>query len=265
MKHKLEKLVNSGLRKTFGISLLLHLLLLLIFYFTVVTATIELPEFVEISFVQAGQPAEKTSPTPRERVEPTSVKPAPPKIEEQVEVEEQIQLPKRRMLESEPPDLRVRSGEKRSPTPPVTKVTPEKSGTEPERDAFVPSVPENRKQGFEPDESLREGTTFAEKESSKKGITASSFEIEGKAAERKILSQVLPSYPEGYGKEGVIKFRFKVLPNGHVAEIIPTMKNDAVLEANAMSAITQWRFNPLPRNVPQEAVEGIITFRYKLK
>jgi hypothetical protein len=50
-----------------------------------------------------------------------------------------------------------------------------------------------------------------------------------------------------------------------VGETIPVLKTDAVLEESAMTALKKWRFNPIPQSAPQETVEGIITFRYKLR
>ena len=251
---------NQSLGKTFVYSGLAHILLLLIFYFTTVSTSLSLPEFVEINFVRTGQPTKRPV---KPRTEPVIEKkedPAPQeKTVDEVGVPKEIQLPKRRMLEDKTPDLQAVTNKKRTPSV-VPSVTPQKEGTA--KETFKPGTFTEEKEDFQPG-NLKDQTQ--PNAGSNPGIESSLFEIEGKAAERKILIKILPEYPQGYNKEALIKFRFKVLANGHVAQIIPIMKYDAVLEANALSAFTRWQFNPLPRNVPQDPVEGTITFRYKLR
>lgn len=260
-----EKSENKiNLSKTFIFSTLVHVVLILIFYFTTVSISLSLPEFVEVSFERAGQPTKPAAKPQRKTSEPTkeSAKPLPQKIEEKVTVPKEIQLPKRRMLEDQQPDLQTTTSEKRLPNTSPS-VNPQKEASN--KETFKPEDQVEQKDDFQPGTVGEQSNVRANNIASKPGIESSLFEIEGKAAERKILTKILPEYPQGYNKEAVIKFRFKVLANGHVAQIIPIMKYDAVLEANALSAFTRWQFNPLPRNVPQDAVEGIITFRYKLR
>ncbi len=254
---------NQNLGKTFVYSGLAHIILLLIFYFTTVSTSLSLPEFVEINFVQTGQPAKRpvkprTEPVIEKKENPTPQE----KTVDEVEIPKEIQLPKRRMLEDKTPDLQAAANKKRTPST-VPSSTPQKEGTS--KETFKPGTVTDEKEDFQPDNLADLNLPNSENTRSNPGIESSLFEIEGKAAERKIMTKILPEYPPGYNKEALIKFRFKVLANGHVAQIIPIMKYDAVLEANALSAFTRWQFNPLPRNVPQEAVEGTITFRYKLR
>jgi len=182
--------------------------------------------------------------------------------EKKVDEAKEIQLPKRRMLEDKTPDLQTTTDKKRTPGA-VSSATPQKEGIT--KESFKPGIITDEKEDFQPDNLADLTQPNFEDAGSNPGIESSLFEIEGKAAERKIITKILPEYPPGYNKEALIKFRFKVLANGHVAQIIPIMKYDAILEANALSAFTRWQFNPLPRNVPQDPVEGTITFRYKLR
>lgn len=255
---------DNELRKTFGISFLAHLIILVAFYFTTISVSIDLPEFVEVNFVNAATSTKKpaSNQKPKPQIKESVADRAPTKTEETVSMPEKINLPKRRMLEDEPPELQTAEEKEHSPSTAATGITPRRSGTQSDRDVFSPQEQESSKESFQPSE---DAGGIDREAMSTPGFQSSSFEIEGKAADRKILFKVLPQFPDGYNKDGVIKFRFKVLANGHVAEIIPTVKNDAVLEQNARSVFTQWQFNPLPRNTSQESVEGIITFRYRLK
>ncbi|MDZ7261640.1 MAG: energy transducer TonB [candidate division KSB1 bacterium] len=80
-----------------------------------------------------------------------------------------------------------------------------------------------------------------------------------------MISKVIPEYPEGLQQEAVVKIRFTVLPNGLVGEMVPLLKGDATLEKLTLDAFRQWRFNPLPPDVPQNPEQGVITFRYLLR
>ena len=91
------------------------------------------------------------------------------------------------------------------------------------------------------------------------------FTIEGDASKRRIISQVLPQYPEGLQKEANVKIRFKVLPDGSIGQAIPVQKGDPTLDEISLRALRKWRFNPLPSSIGQVTVEGIITFHYRLR
>ena len=259
-----EKIKNNpSLGKTFAVSGLIHIIFILIFYFTTVSISLSLPEFVEISFERSGQPAKSPAKPQRKISKPKKESPKPQQQKaEEIAVPKEIQLPKRRMLETEISDLQATASKKRLPNT-TPSVNPQKDVSS--KETFKPENDVAQKDDFQPDNPADIPRTNSENIASNVGIEASLFEIEGKAAERKILIKILPEYPPGYNREAVIKFKFKVLANGNIAQIIPIMKYDAILETNALTAFTRWKFNPLPRNVPQESVEGVITFRYKLR
>ncbi|HNW58878.1 MAG TPA: energy transducer TonB [bacterium] len=91
------------------------------------------------------------------------------------------------------------------------------------------------------------------------------FTIEGDAAQRLILKQVIPAYPEGLQQEAVIQFKFTVQPDGRLSGLIPMRKGDPTLEKITLTALRQWLFSPLPAQAVQRPVQGIITFRYQLE
>jgi len=256
----------NNIRGTTTISMIVHLVLLLIFILFQISTKLDIPEFVEVSFAQGS--VAKTKPIPKpvspRHQQPKPAEPIEEVKEEQTTIKEKIELPQRRMLEDEPPDLNVKRGEKRMPSSQnPTQVA--KPIEKPTRDRFVPDSERGQKEVIEPGQLSQSDKIIPDATKSGKVGLNQSFEIEGKAAERKIVNQALPPYPEGYSKEGTIKIRFSILPNGMVGETIPILKTDAVLEQNAMDALKKWRFNPIPQSAPQETVEGIITFRYKLK
>ena len=92
-----------------------------------------------------------------------------------------------------------------------------------------------------------------------------SFSIEWFGAERERISGKLPEFPEGVKKEGVVKIKFFVKPDGTVGEIIPVLKADSKLENASLNALKNWRFSSLGNEAPQVDQQGVITFIFKLK
>lgn len=257
----------NNIKGTTLISIVVHLVLLLLFFLFQISTKLDIPEFVEVSFARGNvaKAAVRPKPMTRQPEQPKPTRPVEETKQEETTIKEKIQLPQRRMLEDDPPDLNIKKGEKKLPTTQIPTQTPNRATKNPTRDRFIPEGERGQKEVIDPGQLSQTDKIIPDASKSGKPGLAQSFEIEGKAAERKILNKNLPSYPEGYGKEGTIRIRFTILPNGMVGEMIPVLKTDAVLEQNAMTALKKWRFNPIPQSAPQETVEGIITFRYKLK
>ncbi len=91
-----------------------------------------------------------------------------------------------------------------------------------------------------------------------------SIDFNGKR-KRAIYSYVLPEYPNGVEKEANIVLKFIIQPDGTVANIIPIIKADSRLEIAAINALKNWRFEPLPQQLPQLKQEAIIVFPYRLQ
>jgi len=276
--------IFSDIRKTLAISLGIHLLIVLLLMLFRIQFNITPPEYAEINFVSSSTTDSRT-PTPAPKVtretqpprerpqtaQPERTEPNPateqtaPQQPELTNNAAPVHLPKRRMLEEEPPELS---------TPKYNKITKDQSAGE--SALHTERTPSDR-----PGEELPKRVTGEKIVASPqdidvddKGIVPSAdvggpdnpqpFTIEGKASERDILHKVIPDYPAGLQKEAVIKIRFSVLPDGRVGQTIPVKKDYPELEDITIKALKQWRFNPLPESAAQNAVEGVITFRYKL-
>lgn len=84
----------------------------------------------------------------------------------------------------------------------------------------------------------------------------------GGGGNRIVLQKPLPKFPPGVNTNAELKFRFTVLPDGSVGRIIPLQKADPRLEAAAMDALRQWRFNRLNSDI---VMEGIIPLTFVLR
>jgi TonB family protein len=253
----LSRYSSMDIKKTLLISLGFHILVLFLFLLIKVGWEIQIPEFMEISFVrgEVGPGGQLFQ----------------PRLEEQARAEgtetELIKLPKRRMVKEEEPQFLARD---------AGKLTPEEkpSFLREKQDVFLrerrEKVEVSRTSVTEKEVAPPADLGLSEKELPKTGkelgaIPAQPFKIEGEAAQRSIISKVVPEYPKGLHKEAIVRIQFTVLPNGLIGEMIPILKGDAALEKLTLDAFRQWRFNPLPQDVPQEPQKGVVTFRYLLK
>ena len=260
----------SDFRKTLLLSLAIHLLLLLMFLIISVGMDFSPADFAEVSFVSSARGSLPRTPV-RTRAEIVPPKPRPqreqaPSSQTTQPKAEPVNLPKRRMLEDEEPQLTQRQTGKLTPTQDQTRIVPSEDvyesrqvgrDIEGTRVSEPTPIPSGEQAGGEPEAPPTKDIGVA---GSKQPYT-----IEGDAARRTILNQVLPQYPPGYQKEAVVKIRFTVLPDGSVGPMIPVQKGDPELEEITMRVLRQWRFNPLPPGVEQKSVQGVITFRYQLQ
>lgn len=74
------------------------------------------------------------------------------------------------------------------------------------------------------------------------------------------LAQPLPTNITN--SNAVITVRFEVRPNGTVGRIIPLRKMSAELETEVMRTLRLWRFNRLPKGIPEQPQWGTVTFRF---
>jgi protein TonB len=81
---------------------------------------------------------------------------------------------------------------------------------------------------------------------------------------RAIYSYTLPDYPNGVEKEADIVLRITIEPDGTVSRIFPLIKADTQLELAAINALKNWRFEPLPKEMPQIPQEAVVVFPYVL-
>lgn len=274
-------------RRPFLISLGLHALFFMLALFWQIGFNFMPAEFVEVSLsggaiglpqpmaVQEQRPSASSRPPEAVRLDKPLVRqPAPPtrtttqpsaKISQPVT--HPIVPPKRRMLEEEEPQLSSRA---------EGKLTPELAGVDPS--AKLDAAPAASQPGLsstpsssatsvydrEPGRSATSGTRADGVDNAPVG-GGQPFAIEGDAAQRTILNQVIPEYPSGLQKEEVLKIRFTLLADGRIGLMIPMRKGDPTLEKITLDALRQWRFNALPASAEQKSVTGIITFRYELQ
>lgn len=255
-------LKNKTARIAISASISLHLVLLVLFLLVKLNLIPDITEFTEITFI-SGENRLFAAPTPNETVPP------PATLDDQEgETSAIVKLPVRNMLEDEQPQLKVTDQSKPIPDEPAQTI-PEIEHSKNRNDLAesllkTPTTDEkivaNPTEGISPDEKPLPSTSMATESS---GQTP--FQIEGQAASRTVVYKVIPAYPEDRQEQATVKISFTVLPNGHIGEIIPVIKSDALLEKITLDALRQWRFNPLPSDAPQRVERGVITFRYLLK
>ncbi len=113
---------------------------------------------------------------------------------------------------------------------------------------------------------VKQDLSSSDIEDTGEGIGGDGFSIDfGGKGKRKIYHHPLPDYPAGVSKEIDIKLRFTILPDGTVSQIIPIIKADSRLEIAAINSLSQWRFEPLPKNAKQVSQTVVITFPYRLR
>lgn len=91
------------------------------------------------------------------------------------------------------------------------------------------------------------------------------FRIQWTGSNREIVRSILPEVPSGIEREVTLQFRFGVSPTGDVTAIRPLQKGAPALEAAALNALRQWKFQPLPPESPQQIQEAVITFRFRIR
>ncbi len=272
MKDFINKL--SDFNKSVLLSVAFHFVLLLLFL--LFRSGLDFPdqEFAEIGFVsatssRASRPSPPTQTTPV-KTDPSAQaqeRPAPPPSTQpkQEATAPPVNLPKRRMLEDEEPELRQRE---------TGKLAPAQDNKETARDdvydadSMQKEVADRATSGKEfsqPGQSRETGSNSSPASDAGADSKNQPYTLEGDASKRTIISQVLPEYPPGLQREAVVKIRFWVLPDGRVGAMIPVQKGDPTLEDITMKAMRQWRFNSLPPGEAQDNVQGVITFVYKLR
>ncbi|MBN1996318.1 TonB family protein [candidate division KSB1 bacterium] len=266
----------SDTRKLFIASLLLHILLFLIFLLVGVGIDFSSAEYAEIGFISATQPGRPAVVTPPRQVEaqaPPDRQPAaaaqPPEPAQVMEKPKSppVNLPKRRMLEDEEPQLVQREDGKYTPGREVSTIPAQQT----DYDRRVSTPLPGSQNGGDRIASVPGATDYGGRDAGPvsdvgtPGTRGQPFTIEGDAANRNIMSKVIPKYPPGLQREAVIKIRFTVLPDGRVGAVIPMQKGDPTLDDITLKALKQWRFNPLPPDETQKNVQGVITFRYVLE
>ena len=241
-------------------SLTLHALLLVLFMY--IHADPPPPEqlgFIQVEFgsFSEGRPVQRAAQTLPERPEP------------EPEPEEDIQEP------PTPADPEVSKPVDLPDVPEVVDEEPPVETPETDVEAIQPQDPEEEEEIEEEQEQEStpvqplgsgnvEGRAGAEDGDEGEGtddVKAAPFQIEG--LNREPVLTPLPAYNEKVNV--TIRMRITVNPRGEIVQSIPLLKGNPRLEQSVMQALRNWRFNPLPYNVPQENQTGTITFRFRLE
>jgi len=257
----------SDIRKTLILSAGIHLLLLLLFLGISVGIDFSPQEFAEIGFVASSR---GTRPRPVLKqmnvVTPQPKQPQAAPTQTTQPKAEPVNLPKRRMLEDEKPQVINRETGKLTPTEDQTKISPADQVYKSQQiGRDIAATRQGERVTETPAEAVGQAKETAPSEDVGTPGTNQPFTIEGDAAKRTIVNQKIPRYPSGLQREAVVKIRFTVLPDGHVRAMLPIQKGDPTRDEITMQALRHWRFNPLPPGAEQKNVQGIITFRYELQ
>ncbi len=255
---------NSAVQKrsdayAFGISFVLHALILVLLSMTTVAAQKQVPiGYVEVDFgpLAEGQPVRQTEDISAE-IEPDTPDPV---VEEQPQVEA-----------STPEGARPVELPEQQPVtdPDVIDDTPETDIVTPEQPAkSEDTITKEPKPEVVPQASSGSGTTGGSTgaDSGDDGAgseeeAAAPFQIEG--LNRTPVTAPPPPYSEKVN--ATIRVRITVDPQGRVVRQIPLLKGNPSLEQAVLETLRDWRFNPLPPNAPQENQVGIVTFRFRLE
>lgn len=238
-----------------GATLLLHGALLLLLALMNVGATEPEPlGYVEVEFgpIAEGQPVQRaveTQPEAPEEAEPEPETPpepraAPPREARAVDLADQRT------------DVR---DEEQVQTPETETISPTTQNEPAEREEPEPR-PEPRP-AVEPLGGATDGDAGADRGTpgpAQQEQRSSPFQIEG--LNRNPVYAPLPTYAEKV--TATISMRITVDPQGRITAMTPVRKGNPALERAVRAALDRWRFNPLPRNAPQQAQTGTVTFRF---
>jgi hypothetical protein len=109
--------------------------------------------------------------------------------------------------------------------------------------------------------SLREA---AQEEGKKNTIKAAALDIKGPAARRRI-THLPPSSEARLPVAGDCQIKFWIFPDGTVGKVIPIAQGDNQAVAVAIDRVKKFRFEPLPKDVPQMEQWGVISAKQVLR
>ncbi len=224
-------------KMSFSLSLLLHLLVLIIFFFIKITLDYNTHDFVEIGFGDIGLSGSAGSPGSEiYQTDNTQTEQATEESAQKNEEVKDIELPVTK--HSSEDNLVVAS---------------EKSDKNKQTNVSNPS-----------DNAMDRNAVSRGNKSA--GDGSFGYDIDwGGRGKRRIYSYVLPEYPAGVNKEIDIRLRFSILPDGTVGTIFPLTKADTRLEDVAMNSLRRWKFEPLSAGQKQVEQTAVIVFPYRLQ
>jgi TonB family protein len=282
-----EKIVNSVDAKSWGISIGLHVLLMLIMLFWAAFPDIQrLPTELEITIVQPAEEQVRRFATVA-RIQPRQENVA-------------TSTPRRAQIPSvSQPSARqapARDNVARDPGPeraaPSTPVPPRevRGGADPvdfmdfgggmqERSSGATTGEitrrESREQGHSTSMQSSDNVVGAGS-ATERAITAdpgtlsatprssANIQWDGGLARNRIAG-ILPAFPPGSTRDAQISVRFRVRPDGSMYGMTVIQKGEAAYERAALDAMRTWKFNALPESAQQADQVGTATFVFKVR
>lgn len=92
-----------------------------------------------------------------------------------------------------------------------------------------------------------------------------STQIEGPVRGRRVVYQPSPPKVDNIENEVELRFKFWVLPDGTIGEVVPLKRGDSRLERIAIDYLKRWQFQPLASGVPQQQAWGTIPIKFTLQ
>lgn len=219
-------------------SVLLHILLLVIFYLWTVSIDYPIRDYVELSFGISGEMGSSGA------------------IGTQIAKVDELARPE------EKSETKDQSAEVREVDLPVAKQTSNENTVTPSEK----NKEKSDKSRTETKDARDQKVTTTGQGNKADGDGSFGFDIQwGGKGTRRIYSSPLPEYPEGVQKEIDIRLRFTILPDGTVGTILPLTKADTRLENAAINSLRQWRFEALSPAQPQQEQTVVIVFPYRLQ
>ncbi|MEX2117672.1 MAG: energy transducer TonB [Bacteroidota bacterium] len=252
-------------------SLMVHGLLLLVFFLVSIPEVVENQDFIEVSWgspaVSTPAPQTITETLSRSADESPSVSVRETKAEPK-KPSQPVFLPERRISDPSEEILNTPRSEKLEVSEKGTTSGTVDRGRVGERENRTGSSLGERDLSAPPGSTP--GTSLEPSKGSagpggdlEKGVSFSIQWIQG--GTRRKLSGDLPKYPGGTNVEAQIKILTVVLPNGSVKSTQPAQKANTALEDAALKEVRFWKFEPLRASQPQQEQTCVVTFLFTLR
>lgn len=239
-----------------GTSIGVHALILFLFSFVIgATPQLDTLGYIEVEFgpLAEGRPVQRSiEDRAQPEEQPTEREPQPQPSSSPPEETRPVDLPTQERPVQDEERVESSQADRIAPEPP-------RESDQRRDETNVAATPVSP-----PGAGARDGDTGASAGDQGEGAEESAsapFRIEG--LNRNALHAPLPEYPSQVN--AVIRVRIAVDPQGRIVERVPLIKGDPALERAVMQALEQWRFNPLPANVPRTNQIGTVTFQFRLE
>jgi len=91
------------------------------------------------------------------------------------------------------------------------------------------------------------------------------FTLSGELSKRRLVHFLKPEYPEGISENTIVKLHISAKPDGTIASIDIVKTGGLEFDQNAIQAVREWCFQPLPPNVKQVVQSGIVTIYFQIR